>query len=186
MSEVAIDVDTSVEETEAKTAPRVAPRLCKGQMPSPLVWYVKFHEPKENKSAVAAKYFTTSGKITDIQSNSNQKYIVEDMLFSDEELDAAAEKVRENFVRGQAAAEAGEVVSPRQLATTTEGDEKYSLEVIETIRTMMADTSEGVTLADARAAYNEANPRANKVKAEDADGDVEEESDEDDDSDLLD
>ena len=154
---------------EAPKAPKPAARLCKGQMPSPLVWFIKFHESKENKSAIAAKYFTTSGKVSDIQTNANQKYIEENMTFSSEELDQAAEKIKENFVRGQEQVAAGEVVTSRQLATTTPGDEAYALSVIETIRE--AAIAEGaVSLEDARSAYNEANPRAPRAaKAESGD-----------------
>lgn len=182
------EVEVGTEEAVAEKPVRVAPRLCKGQMPSPLVWFIKFHESQENKSAIAAKYFTTSGKVSDIQTNANQKYIVEDMEFTSEELDQAAEKIRENFVRGQADVEAGNVVSPRQLATTVEGDEEYALGVIEQIREM-AVTEDAVSLEDARAAYNEANPRA--PRAPKAEGEVDEagnddaDIDDEDEDDLL-
>lgn len=158
--------ENQVESEEVvKPEPKPAARLCKGQMPSPLVWFIKFKEPQDNRSAIAAKYFTTSGKVTDIQTNSNQKYIVESMTFTSEELDLAAEKIRENFVRGQDEDARGIAVSPRQLATTNEGDEEYALSVIETIREMVVE-EDAVTLEQARAAHNEANPRAKKAEAE--------------------
>ena len=139
-------------------APKVVLRLCKGQMPSPLVWFIKFHEPQDNRSTLAAKYFTTPGKISDIQTNANQKYIVANMVFTAEELEQARARIKENFVRGQADVAQGKVVSTRQLANTQPGDEAYALSVIDKIAAM--DKSEGaVALAAARAAHNEANPR---------------------------
>lgn len=138
--------------------PKVALRLCKGQMPSPLVWYIKFKEPQDNRSAVAAKYFTTPGKIADIQTNANQKYIVADMVFTAEELEQARARIRENFVRGQAEVAQGKVVSTRQLASTIAGDETYALSVIDIIAGL--DKAEGAkTLAQSRAEHNAANPR---------------------------
>lgn len=173
MSNVAEMLEENEEETVV-SAPKVT-RMCKGQMPSPLVWYIKFHESGDNRSAIASKYFTTSGKVSDIQTNANQRYIVEDMTFTGEELDAAAEKIRENFVRGQEDNANGIAVSPRQLATTEPGDEDYSLEVIEIIRSMTTG-DEAVTLEEARAAYNEANPRKTKAAVEDSDEDDDEDS----------
>lgn len=164
--------------TEEATETKVVEtqRFCKGTMPSPLVWFIKFHESIENKSAVAKKYFTTPGKIADIQSNSNQKYIVEDMVWTDEELDSAVEGIKANFVRGQD--EEGNPVNldnKRGTATTQAGDEDASIEAIDAIRGMEPG-DEAVTLGEARAAYNEANPRApRKAKSEDAEpvGDAE-------------
>lgn len=152
-------------ETTKTAAP--APKLSKGSMPMPLVWYIKFHEAQDNKSAVAAKYFTTPGKIADIQGNSNQRYIVENMKWSEVELQAAAQKVKDNFTRGQD--EDGNPLDPdnkRGTATTTAEDAEYSLDVIEKIASMeFAD--DAITLEEARAAYNEENPRKKReTKAE--------------------
>lgn len=152
---------------EAFPAPAKAPvepaRMCKGTMPSCLVWYIKFHESKDNKSEIAKKYFTTPGKIADIQGNANQKYIVEKMVFTPAELDAARDQVKANFVRGQAenAAKPGSV-NKRSLASTVAGDEIYSLEVIDVIAKHLAEGAEGVTLDNARSAYRAANPSASK------------------------
>jgi len=106
MSEVEIEEVESeehiTEEVEIEEViPKVTDRFCKGNMPMALVWYIKFHESQENKSGVARAYFTTVGKISDIQSGSNQKYIVEAMKWSKEELSAMGEVVKANFVRGQ-------------------------------------------------------------------------------------
>lgn len=158
----------NVESTEEKKAPVEPQRLCKGTMPSPLVWYIKFHESPDNKSAIAKKYFTTPGKISDIQSDSNQKYIVANMKWSKEELDAARATIRENFIRGQEAEMAAPgSVSKRGLATTQAGDEQASLDAIDAIEGM--DVAEdAVSLTEARSSYNDANPRANRKPAEDA------------------
>lgn len=169
MSEVA-----EVEVAENKVV--VAPRLCKGAMPMALVHYIKFKEPKDCVSDIAKKYFTTPGKISDIQKNANQKYIVENMTFTSEELDAAAAKVAENFVRGQN--EDGtplDAANKRGTATTTAEDAAYSLEVIEIIRGLDAD-EDAVSLEAARATYNEANPRARKAKVETTEADTETEA----------
>lgn len=147
----------------------VVARVCKGIMPMPLVWFIKFKEEKGQVSAIAKKYFTTPGKISDIQKGDNQKYIVENMRFSAEELDAAAEKVRENFVRGQD--EDGNPIdaeNKRGTATTTADDAEQSLAIIDEMRGMEFD-EDAVTLEQARATYNEANPRAKRAKAVDAD-----------------
>lgn len=156
-------VEEVVTEEETQKAPEEL-RLCKGTMPLPLVWYIKFHESKDNKSEVAKKYFTTPGKISDIQSGSNQKYIVENMSFTEDEIENAKNKVRENFVRGQAeeAASPGSV-NKRGLATTQAGDEAYSLEILETIAGMQKEVSdEAVSLETARENYNAENPRASR------------------------
>lgn len=143
----------------APKAPAVEARLCKGAMPMPLVWFIKFFEPQDAKSEVAKKYFTTPGKISDIQTAANQKYIVKDMTFSAAEIDAAVQKVKENFVRGQQenAAKPGSVTK-RGLATTKPGDESYSLAVLEKIRGLGAKDG-AVTLEAARASHNATNPR---------------------------
>ena len=172
MSETAEELLDGVEENENEETPETSAaataRLCKGQMPSPLVWYIKFHELKDNKSAVAAKYFTTPGKITDIQTNANQKYIVEEMRFSDEELAEAIARIKENFVRGQAANEENPgSVGKRQLATTQAGDEEYALSVVEKVRELMeAVSDDAVTLADSRAAHNASKPKKEKATDE--------------------
>jgi hypothetical protein len=133
-------------------------------MPTPLVWFLKFHEDKENKSAVAKKYFTTPGKVSDIQTDANQKYVVENMKFSDDELNAAREAIAANFVRGQEAeAAAPGSVQKRGLATTEAGDEAASLEAIDTIANM-TPAEDAVTLDEARAAHNAENPRAPRAK----------------------
>lgn len=166
-------------ETEEK-APAAEARLCKGTMPSCLVWYIKFHEAKDNKSEIAKKYCTTPGKISDIQGNANQKYIVEDMVFSDAELDAAREQIKTNFTRGQAeeAAKPGSV-NKRSLASTQPGDEEYSLAAIDAVQEFMEAGAEGKTLEEARAEYNAENPRAPRApKAESTDDDGDDVTDE--------
>jgi len=193
---VKVNEELAVEEVEVKeVTPKVTDRFCKGNMPMALVWYIKFHESQDNKSEVARAYFTTVGKISDIQSGSNQKYIVEAMKWSDEELSAMAEVVKANFVRGQdnEIIMANPTANKRKLATTSADDAEYSLEVLETIRSM-EPMDDAITLSEARNSYNIANPRKSAPKKEEALGETNEEqvveevteSDEDAVDDLLD
>jgi len=153
------------EENQEEKSKVESQRFCKGQMPMCLVWFIKFHEDTENKSALAKLYFTTAGKIADIQSGSNQKYIVEDMKWSAEDLAAAAETIEANFVRGQddELIMANPDANKRKLATTQEGDNEYSLSVIDKIAGMDF-ANDAVSIIDARATYNTANPRSTKPK----------------------
>jgi len=167
-----------LEEVVEEKAPAVKAKMCKGQMPSPLVWYIRFHEAEPKVSAMAALYFTTPGKIVDITKANNQKYIVADMNWSDEDIAAAKAQVEANFVRGQAEEEAvpGSVKS-RGLATTSAEDAEYSLAVLDSIQTGGTD---GVNIVDARASYLEANPRnvaEKKEKVEEGDESVAEDDD---------
>jgi len=157
------------EESEVKAKAEIL-RLCKGQMPMPLVWYIRFHE-EGGKSAIAKKYFTTPGKISDIQSSSNQKYIVSNILWTDEDLDLAREQVQANFVRGQA----DKNPTKRKLATTTAEDAQYSLEVLDIIAKMVDKIVEDseyepesyLFYKAAREQYNTSHPRGSKkVKEE--------------------
>ena len=186
-----IEVEVSEEVEKVSAAPA---RLCKGAMPMPLVHYIKFNEPKEAVSEVARKYFTTPGKISDIQKGANQKYIVEGMKFSKEELDDAADKIRENFTRGQD--ENGVALDPdnkRGTATTTAEDAEYALSVLQIMRDTEYDDN-ALTLEAARAKYNEKNPRpprAKKANTDTVEADVEtldseEVGDFEDEDDLLD
>lgn len=180
MSEV---TENEVEET-AK-APAAPARMCKGTMPSLLVWFIRFHE-EGSVSEIAKKYFTTAGKITDITKGNNQKYIVEQMKWSEEDIKESIATINENFVRGQAKeADLPGSVNARGLATSTIDDAEFSLHAIEKVATMMEAMEEdveeaSVTIADARKTYLEANPRKTKVedaKAEDADADTDTEAD---------
>ena len=160
-------VEETTEVTEEVKSSPAALRLCKGAMVMPLVWFIKFREPKDNVSAVAKKYFTTPGKITDIQKDNNQKYIVENMKWSKEELDAAVAKTKENFVRGLHP-ETGEPLNPndkRGTATTTAEDAEYSLKILGQIGEMQFP-EDAITLEEARAIYRGENPKAVKAKTE--------------------
>jgi hypothetical protein len=170
-------------ETKAPVEPT---RLCKGTMPTPLVWFIKFHETA-GRSDIAKKYFTTPGKIADIQTDANQKYVVKNMSFSPAELEAARENIRENFVRGQAAeAAVPGSVGKRGLASTKAGDEKASLEAIDKIAAMDV-AADAITLSQARVNHNMANPRPTRVKKDGAEASAEPTEGSDDDlDDLLD
>jgi hypothetical protein len=128
-------------------------KMSKGNMPMPLVWYIRFHED-DTIGNIARKYFTTPGKVTDIVKSFGQKYIVQDMVWSFEELAAARETIRDNFVRGQSTEE-----SNRKTATTTAEDSAYSLEVLDKVEQMSLT---GVTLSDARSAWSLANPKVDE------------------------
>lgn len=187
--------DQTVEEKEVNENPATTAteplRMCKGQMPAPLVWYIRFHEVAENASALARKYFTTPGKIVDIQKSNNQKYIVENMKWSEKDIEAAAEQVKANFVRGQEHTPG--TINIRSLATTEAGDEQYSLEALDKISEMVF-SDDALSLDEARAIHLKENPRASraatttsepaksKTKAE---PEVEEETIDDDDMDGL-
>jgi len=124
---------TAQDEGQLESSPAVATgqRFSKGHMPLPLVWFIKFKETG-TVLEIAKKYFTTPGKITDITKGSNQKYIVENMKWSKEEIADAVETIKENFVRGQ------DLTNPtkRQLATSTMEDAAYSLSILEKMATM--------------------------------------------------
>lgn len=137
-------------------------RMCKGQMPAPLVWYIRFHEVAENASALARLYFTTPGKIVDIQKSNNQKYIVENMRWSEKDLEAAAEQIKANFVRGQEHTPG--TINIRSLATTEAGDEQYSLDVLVKIA-LMEFADDALSIDEARAIHLKENPRAPRAAA---------------------
>lgn len=187
------DVAEMIEDTEVETptATPAAGRLCKGPMPMVLVHYIKFKEKSDAISEIAHKYFTTPGKISDIQKGNNQRYIVKNMKFSEAELNDAADKIRENFVRGQENGVAIDPSNKRGTATTTAEDAEYALSVIELLRNETYPDN-ALSLEEARAAYNLKNPRpvrAKKVdvKTVEADTDTDPAEDADlDEDDLLD
>lgn len=177
------NVNEEVQSNEVKKKEEKKPnRLCKGAMPMPLVWYIKFFE-SGSISEIAKKYFTTPGKITDIKSGNNQKYIVESMTWSKEDLDEARSAVKANFIRGQDDPNA----TKRQLATTKSGDEAYSLEILDKLDDMEFDEN-AITLDKSRSNWREANPRATKSRSKVPEADVESDkaNDLDDDGDLDD
>ncbi len=82
---------------EKKTT-RISGGISRGQMPHPLVWYIRFRE-EGSDSEIAKRYFTTSGKIRDIRRNKNFKYITENATFSAGDIDKARDEIKKNFTK---------------------------------------------------------------------------------------
>src|ERR1043165_2666026 len=75
--------------TEGKSERQLA-NIVRGVMPLPLVYLIRFEEPKDTKDAdVAKKYGTTSGKVADIRKNRNFGYIDADFKPTQEQIDAS-------------------------------------------------------------------------------------------------
>lgn len=165
------------EGTEEAKAPAGPAKLIRGRMPLPLVWHIRFVESATtvatnddgeeieshaSDSAVAKKFFTTAGKIMDIRTNRNFKYLHEGTKFSQADIDAAKEQLKKNIAEGK-------------MRGTDEPSHDYSEDdaapMFELLDTMVADES---TIEADRAAYNEANPRKKKETPASAEEKVEE------------
>ncbi len=77
--------------------------VSRGQMPHPLVWYIRFRE-KGSNAEIAKRYFTSAGRIGDIRRNTTFKNITEDATFSENELDKARDHIKRNFTKNSAGA----------------------------------------------------------------------------------
>ncbi len=73
-------------------------RISRGQMPHPLVWYIRFRE-EGSDSEVAKRYFTTLGKISDIRQNKTFRHITENAAFSESDIDKARNQIKKNFTK---------------------------------------------------------------------------------------
>lgn len=71
-----------VKETPATTSEVNAPKppadIIRGRMPALIVFMIKFNEPAATVAALAAKYKTTVGKVSDVQKDRNFQYITKD------------------------------------------------------------------------------------------------------------
>lgn len=169
------DVNEEVELDEegqavAPKAPPAPAKIIRGRMPLPLVWHVRFvasattetidEETEEvtegyaSDSAVAKDMLTTAGKIMDIRTNRNFKYLTENTTFSQADIDEAKAQLSKNIAEGKKR-------GADEPSHDYSEDEASSLFAI-----LDAMVSEASTVADDRAAFNEANPRVKKEKAE--------------------
>lgn len=80
------------EETEEKKAKVEKQDIIRGRMPLPLVYVIRFLDGKDSEGAVADRYRTTPGKVSDIRKNANFKYITLETKFSKEDIDKAVER----------------------------------------------------------------------------------------------
>jgi len=182
------ETETTEEATEEK-APAGPAKLIRGRMPLPLVWHIRFKESVEtlekneegeevavhkSDSAVAKDFFTTAGKIMDIRTNRNFKYLTEDTTFDQADIDAAKDQLRKNI------AECKMRGADEPSQDYSEDDAKPLFDILDG---MVSDKS---SIADDRAAYNEANPRKKKEESAETEVEAAPESDTDGDSGLDD
>lgn len=109
--------ETTVEETAPETAEGEATEttaaaegpkrldIINGRMPIPLVHLIRFDEVGSKDSEVAAKFFTSTGKVSDIKKNRNFQYVTEDMKFTQADIDAAKEFIARPSLNGNHIAE---------------------------------------------------------------------------------
>jgi len=68
--------------------------IIRGRMPVQVVKMIRFHsDPEMSRSAIAALYRTTVGKVNDILKGSNFSYVTEDFKPTEEQLAAAKEYI---------------------------------------------------------------------------------------------
>lgn len=99
------EAETPVEDTAPETAEgqeQEAPRrldIINGRMPIPLVHLIRFNENGKD-SEIAATFFTSTGKVSDIKKNRNFQYVTEDMSFTQADIDAAKEFIGRPSLQG--------------------------------------------------------------------------------------
>ena len=71
-------VETPVKDAEKKETPKVD--IIRGRMPLLIVSMIKFGNDGVTDGALAAKYRTTNGKVSDIRKNRNFGYITKDFV----------------------------------------------------------------------------------------------------------
>jgi len=160
-------MDTATDESTAKKikAPAGPAKLIRGRMPLPLVYAVRFVLLKETMdelgdpivptdSSVAKILFTTPGKIMDIRTVSNFAYLVESSTFNQEDIDIAKEQLENNIATGKIRGDSDVTID------FTMVDAKHLFDMLDS---MVSDES---SIANDRKVYLEANPRANKKKAD--------------------
>lgn len=74
---------------EKKAAPKVD--IIRGRMPLPIVQMIKFEGEGVTDGALAAKFRTTNGKVSDIRKDRNFGYIDKDYVPSQDQIDKAKE-----------------------------------------------------------------------------------------------
>ena len=166
------EVDTDVVEEVAEAAPKapVVAKIIRGRMPLPLVWHCRFvasavgedtmDEEGEiipggyaSDSAVAKDLMTTAGKIMDIRTNRNFKYLTEKTTFSQADIDEAKDQLRKNIAEGK-----------KRGADEPSHDftEDQAAPLFKILDNMVSEAS---TVREDRDAFNEANPRKGKETA---------------------
>ena len=93
----------SAEATQASEAPRRLD-IINGRMPIPLVHLIRFDETGKD-SEIAAKFFTSTGKVSDIKKHRNFQYVTEDLKFTQADIDAAKEFITRPSLQGNHIAE---------------------------------------------------------------------------------
>lgn len=68
--------NSTTEKTAEKKAPKV--EIIRGRMPAPVVLAIKTEDEGQTDGALAAKYRTTNGKVSDIRKNRNFGYITKE------------------------------------------------------------------------------------------------------------
>ena len=70
----------AVPETKAtgEVATKAPADIIRGRMPALIVYMIKFNEPAATVAALATKYKTTVGKVSDVQKDRNFQYITKD------------------------------------------------------------------------------------------------------------
>lgn len=92
--------ENKTENTEKKEE-KVVVEIIRGRMPLPIVHAIKFGPADETDGALAAKFRTTNGKISDIRKERNFGYIKEDYVPSEEQLAKAkayAEQLKDKSI----------------------------------------------------------------------------------------
>ena len=80
--------DTKGEKAAEKpAAPKV--EIIRGRMPLPIVHMIKFSTDGETDGAVATKFRTTNGKVSDVRKDRNFGYVVEASTFDQKMIDGA-------------------------------------------------------------------------------------------------
>ena len=97
--------ETKTAEAEEATTEVRRLDIINGRIPLPLVYMIRFEEGDAKDSEVAAKYFTSTGKVSDIRKNRNFAYITEETKFSSADITAAKEWLRRPSLQGNHIAE---------------------------------------------------------------------------------
>lgn len=92
MTDVAENVETTAEQKRLD--------IINGRMPLPLVYLIRFDEGDLKDSEVAAKYFTSTGKVNDIRKGRNFAYITEETKFTKADIDGAMEFIKKPSLQG--------------------------------------------------------------------------------------
>lgn len=170
-NEEVVEGTEEAEVVEAAPKAPVVAKIIRGRMPLPLVWHIRYkasavgedtidEETEEvipggyaSDSAVAKEMFTTAGKVMDIRTNRNFKYLTENTTFSQADIDEAVAQLKKNIAEGK-----------KRGADEPSHDYSES-EAAPLFAILEAMVSEKSSVREDRDAFNEANPRANTKKS---------------------